>query len=76
LKQLETSYNPDATRIVSDIDQGRDIILVQANIALFSEATQDDATNFEQAWNENDANNRKTLRMAIKKEFGIQSIKI
>jgi hypothetical protein len=40
LKQLESSYNPDAIRIVNNIDQERDSILDQANIALFSGATQ------------------------------------
>jgi predicted oxidoreductase (fatty acid repression mutant protein) len=40
LKHFESSYNPDATRIVNDTEQERDIILNQANIALFSGATK------------------------------------
>jgi hypothetical protein len=69
LKHLESSYNPDVTRIVNDIDQGRDIILNQANIGLFNGATKFEPKNFEQAWNHNDAKNREKWRMAITKEF-------
>jgi hypothetical protein len=36
LKRLEIRYNPDATEIVNDIEQGRGIILYQSNIGLFS----------------------------------------
>jgi hypothetical protein len=68
LKKIETSYNRNKTSIVNDIEQGRDIILDQANIALFSEATQFEPTNFEQAWSHNDAKDKK-WRMVIKKEF-------
>jgi hypothetical protein len=35
LKQLESIFNPDAYKIVKDIEQGNDIMLDQANIALF-----------------------------------------
>jgi hypothetical protein len=38
-KQLVGSYNPHATRIINDIEQGSDIILDQANILLFRGAT-------------------------------------
>jgi hypothetical protein len=54
LNQLENSYNPDATRIVNDTEEGRGIIRDQANIALFSGDTRFECTNFEQAWNHND----------------------
>lgn len=36
LNQLESSINPDASKIVKDTEQGRDIILEQINIDLFS----------------------------------------
>jgi hypothetical protein len=68
-KQSESSYNPDATRFVDDIERGRDIILDQANIAQFSRDSQVEPTNFEQAWNHNDPNDQETWRMVIKKEF-------
>jgi hypothetical protein len=54
LKQLESSFNRNETRIVNDIEQGRHIILNQANIALFSGATQIEPKNYEQARNHND----------------------
>jgi pyruvate kinase len=44
LKQSENSYNVDATRIFNDIEQGRDVILDHANIALFIAATQFEPT--------------------------------
>jgi hypothetical protein len=48
LKQLESSFNPEASKIVKDIEQGRDIILDQANIALFSGNIQAESTTFDQ----------------------------
>jgi hypothetical protein len=74
-KQLESSYNPDATRIINDIEQGRDIILDQANIVLFSRGTQFEPTNFEQDWSYKVAKDREKWRMAIKKEFNDVDIK-
>jgi hypothetical protein len=55
LKQFESGYIPDVTRIVHDIEQGKYIILYKANIKLLSGATQLESTNFEQVWNHNDA---------------------
>jgi 2-succinyl-5-enolpyruvyl-6-hydroxy-3-cyclohexene-1-carboxylate synthase len=67
LKQLESSYNPDATRIFNDIEKGRNIILDQANIVLFSEARKFESTNFEQSWNHNDARIKKNGEWKLKK---------
>jgi hypothetical protein len=76
LKQLKSSYDPETTKIVHDIEQGRDIILDQANIALFSAATKFEPTNFEQAWNHNGTKNREKWRIMIKKEFNDMDSKI
>lgn len=54
LKQLESNFSPDASKIVKDIEQGKDIILDQANIALFSGNIQVEPTTFDQAWNYSD----------------------
>jgi hypothetical protein len=67
MKKLESSYNPDITRIVDDVDQGRKIILNQPNIALFRGATQFKPKNFEQAWNHNDAKDQEKWRIVIRK---------
>ena len=36
MRQLASSFNPDATKLVEQFDQGREILLDQANVALFS----------------------------------------
>ena len=36
LKQLESSFNPEASRIIENIEQGREILLDQVNFALLS----------------------------------------
>jgi hypothetical protein len=51
LKQLESCFNPDASKIVKDIEQGRDIVPDQANIALCSGNNQVEPTTLDQAWN-------------------------
>jgi hypothetical protein len=68
-KQLEISYNSDATIILKDIEQGRGINLDQANIALWSGATQIEPKNFEQALSHNDPRDQEKWRMAIKEGF-------
>jgi hypothetical protein len=54
LQQSESSYSPDITRTVNDIEQGRNITLDQRYIVLISGDTQVDPTNFEKARNHND----------------------
>jgi len=36
LKQLESSYNPEASTLIKNIEQGREFLLDQASIALFN----------------------------------------
>jgi Reverse transcriptase (RNA-dependent DNA polymerase) len=69
LKRLESSFNPEASKILKDIEQGRDIILDQGNIALFSGNIQDEPTTFDQAWNHADPKDRDNWRFVIKKVF-------
>jgi hypothetical protein len=49
--------------------------LDQANLAVFSGATQVEPTNFEQSLNHNDAKDWEKWRMAIKKEFNDMNTK-
>jgi hypothetical protein len=58
-----------ATKIFKAIEQGRDIILEQANIALFSGNIQVEPTTFDQAWNHSEPKDREKWRVTIKKEF-------
>jgi hypothetical protein len=61
LKQLENSFNPEESKIVQDIELGRDIIL-----ALFCGNIQVEPTSFDQAWNHADPMDRDSWRIAIK----------
>jgi hypothetical protein len=78
LKQQESSFNPEATKIVKDIEEGRDIILDQANIALFSGNIQVEPTTFDHAWNHADPRteiigelqSRKSLMVWKARRFG------
>jgi hypothetical protein len=54
MKRLESSFNPEASKIIESIDQGRKIILDKANIALFSGGIQLEPTTYYQAWDHQD----------------------
>jgi hypothetical protein len=69
LKQLESGFNPEVSKIVKNIELGRDTILDQANIVLFSGNIQFEPTTFDQAWNHANPKDRYNWRIAIKKEF-------
>jgi hypothetical protein len=36
MRQLESSFNPEASTVLQNIEQGKEILLEQANVALFS----------------------------------------
>ena len=69
MKLLESSFNPEASKIIENIEQGREIILNQANVALFSGGIQVEPTTFSQAWDHHNPMEREKWRNAIKKEF-------
>ena len=69
MKLLESSFNPEASKIIENIEQGREIILNQANVALFSGGIQVEPTTFSQAWDHHNPMEREKWRIAIKKEF-------
>jgi hypothetical protein len=51
LLQLESSFNSNAAKLVEQIEQGREILLDQVNLALFSGmVTNEEPTTFKQAW--------------------------
>jgi hypothetical protein len=50
LRQLESSFNPDAAKLVDQIEQGREILLDQVNLALISGMViNEEPTTIEQA---------------------------
>jgi hypothetical protein len=71
LKRLESSYNPEASTLLKNIEQGREILLDQANIALFNISSSEiEPTTFDEAWNHPNAKDRELWRAAINKELG------
>jgi hypothetical protein len=76
LRQLESSFNPDAAQLVEQIEQGREISLDQVNLAVFSGIViNEEPTTFEQAWNHQDPKVRERWWEAINKEFDEMSKK-
>jgi hypothetical protein len=52
---LESSFNPDATQVVEQFEQGKEILFDQANAALFTgSAINEEPSTFNQAWNYED----------------------
>jgi hypothetical protein len=55
LHQLESSFNPEASRIVERIEQGREIFIDYVNFAFFSiGSVEKEPTIFDEAWNHKD----------------------
>jgi hypothetical protein len=71
LRQLESSFNPEASRIVERIEQGREILLDHAHFAFFGGGVveQKEPATFDEAWNHDDPRSREKWREAINKEF-------
>jgi hypothetical protein len=69
-RQLDSSFNPEAAKIVERIKQGREILLNHANFAFFGVGTvEKKPTTFEEAWNHDDPRSREKWREAINKEI-------
>jgi hypothetical protein len=51
MKQLESSFIPEASKIVDEFEQERVAHLGYANIAMFIGRKAEEATTFEEAWN-------------------------
>jgi hypothetical protein len=52
LKRVESSCNPEASTFIKNIEQGREILLDQASIALFNISSSElEPTTFHDAWN-------------------------
>jgi hypothetical protein len=48
---LERSFNPEASKIIDDLEQGREILLDQVHLALFGVNIEDEPRTFDEAWN-------------------------
>jgi hypothetical protein len=70
MHRLESSFNPEATKIVEDIKDGREVMLDQVNLVLLSETIiPEEPTTFDQAGNHKCSKGRAKRRGAITKEF-------
>ena len=69
MKRLESSFNPEASKIVDNFEQGRDILLDSVNVALICGKVIEEPQSFDEAWNCEDPDQRDKWRAAIKKEF-------
>jgi hypothetical protein len=55
LHLLESSFNPEASTMLQNIEQRREILLKQANVALFRGIVIDEEpSSFDEAWNNED----------------------
>jgi Reverse transcriptase (RNA-dependent DNA polymerase) len=71
LKRLESSYNPEASTLIKNIEQGREILLDQASITLFNISPSElEPTTFDDAWNHPNSKDRELWRAAINKKLG------
>jgi hypothetical protein len=70
MRLLENSFNPQASTMLQNIEQGREILLDQANVALFSRIMIDEETSsFDEAWNHDDPKVKGKWRDSIKRSF-------
>jgi hypothetical protein len=70
MRLLESSFNPDASTMLQNIEQGREILLEQANVAFFSGIVIDEEpSSFNEAWNDVDPKSRGKWQDAIKKDL-------
>jgi hypothetical protein len=70
MRLLESSFNPETSTMLQNIEQGREILLEQVNVALFIVIVIDEElSSFDEAWNHVDPKARGKWRDAIKKEL-------
>jgi DNA-binding phage protein len=70
MRLLESSFNPEASTVLQNIEQEREILLEQANIALFNGIVIDEKpSSFDEAWNHDDPKARGKWQDCIKKEL-------
>jgi hypothetical protein len=70
MRLLEGSFNPEAFTVLQNIEQGREILLEQANVALLSRISIDEEpSSFDEAWNHDDPKAGGKWWDVIKKEL-------
>jgi hypothetical protein len=70
MRLLESSFNLEASTMLQNIDQGREILLEQVNFSLFHGILIDEEpSSFDEAWNYESQKAGGKLQDAIKKEL-------
>jgi hypothetical protein len=71
VEAIRSSYNPEASTLINNIEQGREILLDEASIALFNISPSElEPTTFDDEWNHPISKDRELWRAAINKELG------
>ena len=65
MRILESSFNPEASKVFEEFKQGRDILLHQVNIALLSANIVNEPATFDETWNSNNQIDRNELMEEI-----------
>jgi hypothetical protein len=70
MRLLESSFNPEAFTMLQNIEQEREILLDQVNVALFRGIVIDEEpSTFDEVWNHEDPKARGKWQDVIKKEI-------
>jgi hypothetical protein len=69
MKQLENIFNPEASTIIEEFEQGKETLLGYAKIPMFTGKILKEPTTFEEAWNCEDLTDYKKWRNVIKKNL-------
>jgi hypothetical protein len=69
MRKLESWFNPQASKIVDELDSGMEIVLEQVNLALLTTSLTKEPSSFEEAINCQSKDDQKTWKEAIEKEL-------
>jgi hypothetical protein len=68
-RKLESWFIPQATKIVDELDRGREILFEQVNSALLTTSFTKEPSSFEEAINYENKDDQEAWKEAIKKEL-------
>jgi hypothetical protein len=69
MRKLESWFNPQATKVVENYNHGREMILDQVNLALFSTGIVKEPTTYEEAINSEQKEDQNQVENAINKDL-------
>jgi hypothetical protein len=69
MRKLESWFNPQATKIVDELDCGREIVFEQVNLALLTTSLSKEPSSFEEAINCGNKDDQKAWKESIEKEL-------